>query len=79
VTDDTVFAGTAGQTIPGTVIQHSGGLVALDRASGKIKWRYVAPVTEGADFHGFIGSLATNGSHIFGVTAEGFVIALPYQ
>lgn len=77
VTADTVFAGTAGQNIEGTVIQHTGGLVALDRRSGAPRWRYLAPVPAGADFTGFAGSLVVADGKIIGATVDGTLIALP--
>ena len=77
VTSDSVFAGTAGQTVPGTVIQHTGGLIALDRKSGSIKWRYVAPLSPTADFQGFIGSLAGDENQIVGATVDGTLMAFP--
>lgn len=77
VTADTVFAGTAGQAIEGTVIQHTGGIVALDRATGAPKWRYVSPVPAHADFIGFAGSLELVDGRIVGAAVDGTLIAFP--
>jgi len=75
----TVYAGTAGQTLAGTVIQHSGGLVALDRRTGSPKWRWLAPVPPGADFVGFAGSLALVDGKIVGATVDGTLLAFPAE
>ncbi len=77
VTATTVFAGTAGQNIGGTVIQHSGGIMALDRKTGAPRWRYVSRVAAGADFTGFAGSLAFADGKIIGAGVDGTVVALP--
>ena len=79
VTSGTVFAGTAGQTLAGTVIQHTGAIVALDRATGSPKWRYVSPVPAGADFVGFAGSLVLVEGKIVGASVDGTLIAFPAQ
>lgn len=77
VTRETVFAATAGQNIDGTVIRHTGGIAALDRATGAVKWRYVAPVAAGADFTGFAGSLQLVGDLLVGASVDGTLIAFP--
>lgn len=79
VTSTTLYAGTGGQAIAGTVIQHTGGLVALDRETGAPRWRYVSPVTDGADFVGFTGSLVLAADHIIGAQVDGTLIAFPAQ
>jgi outer membrane protein assembly factor BamB len=77
VTTDSVYAGTAGQEIEGTVIKHQGGIVALDRATGSVRWRYGAPVVPGAKFNGFVGSLVTTGDKVIGADVNGTMIAFP--
>src|SRR5262249_35162450 len=51
VSDKLVYASTAG-TNP-YYMRHLGGLVALDRASGKIRWRWPTPQTSSL-FDGFL-------------------------
>jgi outer membrane protein assembly factor BamB len=75
VTRDVVYIGTAGQTIEGTVIQHRGGVTALDRKTGAMKWRYSAPVIAGADFVGIAGSLTLADRKVIGVQVDGTLIA----
>lgn len=77
VTADTVFAGTAGQNIEGTVIQHVGGLVALDRRTGAVKWHYLAPVPAGVAFTGFCGSLVLADNLVVGAGVDGTLVAFP--
>ncbi|HYD85315.1 MAG TPA: PQQ-binding-like beta-propeller repeat protein, partial [Opitutus sp.] len=73
----TVYAGTTGQNIAGTVIQHTGSLVALDRETGAPRWRYLSPVATNTDFVGFTGSLVLAGDHIIGAQVDGTLIAFP--
>lgn len=77
VTADTVFAGAAGQNIEGTVIQHTGGIVALARATGAVKWRYTPTAPAGADFTGFAGSLVSVEGKIVGAGVDGTLLAFP--
>jgi outer membrane protein assembly factor BamB len=77
VTAATVFAGTAGQTLRRTVIHHSGGIVALDRKTGAVQWRYAAPAPANAEWTGYIGSLALAGSRIVGAGVDGTLVAFP--
>jgi outer membrane protein assembly factor BamB len=74
-----VFACTAGQNIEGTVIHHSGGLVALDRATGAPKWRYVSPAPAGASFVGFAGSPVLIEGKVVGAAVDGTLLALPAE
>lgn len=78
VTADVVYAGTAGQTLPGTVIQHRGGLVALDRETGKPLWRHESRVVPGTDFNGFAGSIALGPNGIIGAGVDGVLVAFPF-
>ncbi|MEO6006297.1 MAG: PQQ-binding-like beta-propeller repeat protein [Opitutus sp.] len=75
VTDTTVFAGTCGQTIAGTVIKHTGGIVALDRANGHVRWRYSCPEISGAKFIGFAGSLVVVDGRVIGAGLDGVLVA----
>lgn len=77
VTADTVFAGTAGQDLPGTVITHRGGIVALDRQTGAIRWRHQTATPAGAPFNGIAGSLALVDDLIIAADVHGTVLALP--
>jgi len=77
VTADTVFAGTAGQNMAGTVIQHTSGIIALDRKTGAVKWRYAPPAVAGADFSGCAGSLVFADGKIIGASVGGTLIAFP--
>lgn len=77
VASDTVFAGTAGQTLEGTVIKHVGGILALDRATGAVRWHYRPTPTPGAAFTGFAGSLALVGDLVIGASVDGTLVALP--
>jgi outer membrane protein assembly factor BamB len=77
VVGDTVFAGTVGQNLAGTVIHHTGGIIALDRQSGAVRWRYVSPVPPQADFVGFAGSLVESDGRIIGAAVDGTLIAFP--
>jgi len=74
---ETIFAGTCGQTMAGTVIKHTGGIVSLDRRTGAVRWRYNAPVKAGADFSGFVGSLVLIDGKIIGAGVDGTLIAFP--
>lgn len=76
VTADTVFAGVTCQR--GALIAHAGGIVALDRRTGAIKWRH--PMTFSDDkipFGGIGGSLAVDGDRIIAAGFDGKLIALP--
>lgn len=77
VTATTVFAGTSAQR--GALIEHEGGLVALDRQSGAVKWRRIDPLLDGAERAGYIGSLVLAGEHIIGATFRGVLSAFPVR
>lgn len=77
VTDDTVFTGTAAQNIPGTLIPHVGGIIALDRATGAVKWQLLAPPAPENGFGGYAGSLALAGDKVIAAGFDGQLIALP--
>lgn len=77
VTDDMVFTGTVSQNIAGTAISHVGGIVALDRATGAVKWQLLAaPAPEGG-FGGYAGTLALAGANIVAAGFDGYLVSLP--
>jgi len=55
VTAHHVFAGTANQNLPGTLIAHRAGLMKLDRATGAVLWRLALPDAPAAGFAGYAG------------------------
>lgn len=76
VTDDTVFAGATCQK--GALIQHQGGIVALDRKTGAIKWRHAMTFpNEQMPFGGIPGSIALDGDRLIATGFDGQLIALP--
>ncbi|MFI5372476.1 MAG: PQQ-binding-like beta-propeller repeat protein [Candidatus Eisenbacteria bacterium] len=77
VTERRVYAATAAQNFPGTVIAHEGGIVALDRATGKVVWRYAATPPAENSLGGFAGSLALDGDRLVAAGFDGQLIALP--
>ena len=77
VTDDRVFTGTASQNIPGTAISHTGGIMALDRATGAVLWQLLAPLAPENGFGGYAGSLALAGDKVIAAGFDGNLVALP--
>jgi outer membrane protein assembly factor BamB len=75
VTATTIFAGTSAQRP--AAIAHAGGITALDRATGAVKWRHVTPLAAGADRAGYLGSLALADGKIIGAGYDGTVVAFP--
>lgn len=75
VTADTVFAGTSAQR--DALIPHQGGIVALDRTRGTLRWRHPLPLGPGAARAGVLGSLARGGDAIIAAAFDGTVVALP--
>ncbi len=75
VTRDTVFAGMHAQG--DAIIPHRGGIVALDRETGAVKWLRPIPNTPGVNRAGIIGSLALAGDNVIAVAFDGTVFALP--
>jgi outer membrane protein assembly factor BamB len=76
VGSDTVFAGVTCQK--GALIPHKGGIVALDRKTGALKWRH--PMTfpnEQMPFGGVAGSLVLDGDKVIAAGFDGNLIALP--
>lgn len=77
VTADNVFIGTAAQNIPGTALEHTGGIVALDRKTGAVRWQLLAPKPPENSFGGYAGTLACDGERIYAAGFDGSLIALP--
>ena len=74
-----VFTGTASQNIPGTAIAHTGGIMALDRATGAVRWQLLAPPAPENGFGGYAGSLALAGDLVIAAGFDGGLIALPVK
>lgn len=77
VTDDAVFTGTVAQNILGTLIAHTGGIMALDRATGAVKWQLLAAPAPENGFGGYAGTLALAGDKVIAAGFDGKLIALP--
>ena len=77
VTADTVFIGMASQNIPGTLIKHTGGIMALDRKTGAVKWHYLSPLPPENSFGGYAGSLALAGDKVIAAGFDGNLVAFP--
>jgi len=75
VTADRVYAGTSSQNP--AAINHGGGITALDRRTGAVKWRLVTPLPANADRAGYLGSLVFAGGKIIGAGYEGVIVAYP--
>lgn len=77
VTNAVVYASTAGQNLEGTVIQHTGGIVAIERSSGAVKWRFPIIGNAGDAFVGSAGSLTSAAGMLIAATLDGRLVALP--
>ncbi|MBI5691939.1 MAG: PQQ-like beta-propeller repeat protein [Verrucomicrobia bacterium] len=77
LTDDTVFTGTVSQNVPGTVIEHRGGLMAMDRRTGAVKWWLAAPQPVVGAFGGYAGTLALVDGKVIAAGFDGILVALP--
>jgi len=77
VTTDTVYIGTVAQNFPGTVIRHTGGVMALDRHTGRVKWQYRAPLPAANGFGGCAGSLALAEGCVISAGFDGRLLAWP--
>jgi outer membrane protein assembly factor BamB len=75
VSSDTVFAGSSSQR--GAIVEHEGGLAAIDRKSGAVKWRAAVPLRTGADRAGYIGSLVLANREVIGAGVDGVLVAYP--
>jgi outer membrane protein assembly factor BamB len=79
VVGGTVFIGTVAQNIPGTAIEHTGGIMALDRRTGAVRWQYLAAKAQENGFGGYAGSLASDGQRIFAAGFDGNLVAFPVE
>jgi outer membrane protein assembly factor BamB len=70
VTGGTVFVGTRGQA---GAFTHAAAVVALDRATGRMRWRYPVTAPDGAAFSGFAGSPAAAAGHVVFGAVDGRV------
>ncbi len=77
LTDEGVFTGTVSQNIEGTAIAHVGGIVALDRATGSVKWQVLAALPPKGGFGGYAGSLALAANKIIAAGLDGELVAFP--
>ncbi|HTZ20826.1 MAG TPA: PQQ-binding-like beta-propeller repeat protein [Opitutaceae bacterium] len=75
VTAGTIFAGTSAQSP--AAIKHTGGITALDRHTGRVIWRHVVALTEGADRAGYLGSLVLCDGLVIGAGYDGRLVAFP--
>ncbi len=75
LTDNAVFIGTVNQNVPGTLINHTAGLIKLDRATGAVLWQIVLPKADEGQFAGYAGSLAVAGDKVVGAGFDGFLAA----
>ena len=75
VTTHSVYEGTSAQNP--AAIHHEGGITALDRITGKVKWRHVTPLPPKAERAGYIGSLVLVDGKIIGAGFDGVVVAYP--
>lgn len=69
-----VYAGTSGQV--GYPVPHRGGVVALDRATGKVAWRFAATAPDSGAW-GFPGSPALGAGRVFVGGLDGRLLAFP--
>jgi outer membrane protein assembly factor BamB len=73
VTGARVYAGTSSQV--GYLARHAGGVLALDRATGAVAWRYPAPAPASGPY-GFPGSPALGAGLVFVGGLDGRLVAL---
>jgi len=74
VTKDRVYTGTSSQV--GYVAKHGGGLLALDRATGAVAWRYAMAAPDSGAY-GVPGSPALGAGRVFAGGLDGKVYAFP--
>ena len=77
VTSDTVYAGTQAQRA--VFLHHEGGIVAMDRKTGAVKWRVTIGLPPGADRAGVIGSLAVAGGTLIAAAYDGTLAGYPAE
>ena len=58
-------------------MRHLGALSAIDRASGKIVWRWPMPETPGAWGYGFFAPAAADGDRVVVGGLDGSLYAFP--
>ncbi|MDB6169417.1 MAG: Pyrrolo-quinoline quinone [Verrucomicrobia bacterium] len=75
VTAHAVYEGTSAQNP--AAIHHEGGITALDRETGRVKWRIVTPLPPTAERAGYIGSLVWADKKLIGAAFDGTVSAYP--
>jgi len=75
VTANSVYAGTSAQNP--AAIRHEGGITALDRRTGAVKWRHVVPLPPDADRAGYLGSLVVADGRLIGAGYDGTLVAFP--
>jgi outer membrane protein assembly factor BamB len=73
VSDTRVYAGASSQV--GYLAQHVGSVVALERGSGAVAWRYPAPAPASGAY-GFPGSVALGAGLVFAGGLDGRLVAL---
>jgi outer membrane protein assembly factor BamB len=73
VTAARVFIGSAGDAE--YVVKHQGGFIAVDRASGRIAWRFTLAPPSGPGQFGFVGSPAVADGRVFVGGLDGRVYA----
>jgi len=75
IAGDTIYAGTSGQN--GVLIKHDAALVALDRATGALRWR--TPLAHAADapIFGYVNSLAAADHLLVAASVDGTLAAYP--
>ena len=74
VVGDTVWMGSVG--VKDYMIRHEASLVALERGTGRIRWRRVIAPGENA-MSGIAGSLASSGGMVFAAGLDGTLSAFP--
>ena len=71
VTGDTIYVGTAGARK--YVTRHERGIIAMDRASGRIKWRTPVPKTPDTFVSGYPGSVVLPGDVLIAGSVSGTI------
>jgi outer membrane protein assembly factor BamB len=71
-----IYAGVIGTTRP-YVGKRSGGLAALEPATGRLKWLLSASAPKDAMFYGFAAAPVAAGGMVYAADLDGKVIALP--
>ncbi|HEX6217896.1 MAG TPA: PQQ-binding-like beta-propeller repeat protein [Sphingomicrobium sp.] len=72
----TIYAGVVGTERP-YVGKRRGGLAALDKATGRLKWLVASPAPKDAMFYGFAAAPVVAGGTVYAADLSGRVIALP--